>query len=317
MLPGTRGALVLVLAWRGQRPTGMDLHDVAEVVGQAVARARAYEREAATATALQDALLGVDAAVTGVVHAARYQAAEAPMVVGGDWYDLVADGDRVVVTVGDVVGRGLSAATVMGQLRSALRAALLADRDLPKALEVVDRFASVMGDECFATVAIAAIDEAEGTLSYCHAGHPPVLVVSHDGTTAFAEGARSWPIGVTTGRRPALEAGQVPLRPGDLVVLYTDGLVERRDQDIDDGLERLADAAGRRAALPTGMLCDRLLAATSEAGASAGAGRRRRPRGAARRGRWRARATRPSAVRRPPASDRPATTWRRGWRRCP
>jgi serine phosphatase RsbU (regulator of sigma subunit)/anti-sigma regulatory factor (Ser/Thr protein kinase)/GAF domain-containing protein len=267
VIPGGPIHVVVVAGWRPQDDGSSGLGEVADIVTQATLRAGVFDREASTAEALQDALLTTDSHSRDVVFATRYRPAESPMLVGGDWYDLVVDGGRVLVTVGDVVGQGLVAATVMGQLRSALRAALLGTADPITALEVVDRFAGALGPATFATVAVAALEPASDTVTFCYAGHPPLLHIGRDGAVRPEEGGRSWPIGASwPGPRPRT-VGQVRMEPAEAIVLFTDGLFERRHEDLDVGLERLRKAAEDHAALPAAILSDALLAA-SGAGAA-------------------------------------------------
>jgi serine phosphatase RsbU (regulator of sigma subunit) len=180
--------------------------------------------------------------VTGTTEvAARYVPAGGSLAVGGDWYDVVRlDDDRLALLVGDCVGHGLHAATVMGQLRSASRALLLEHHGAAATLEALDRFArTIDGAEC-TTVFCGIVDPRAGTLTYSSAGHPPPLVLGH-GEVSWLGGATGVPLAVPfdSGR----EEATVTLDPTDTLVLYTDGLVERRDDSIDAGLRALADAA--------------------------------------------------------------------------
>jgi anti-sigma regulatory factor (Ser/Thr protein kinase)/CHASE1-domain containing sensor protein len=268
VIPGGPFQAVVVAGWRPQHEEGHSgLADVADIVTQAILRAGVFDREASTAEALQDALLTTDSHSLDVVFATRYRPAESPMLVGGDWYDLVVDGGRVLVTVGDVVGQGLVAATVMGQLRSALRAALLGSADPIGALEVVDRFAEALGPSTFATVAVAALEPETDEVTFCYAGHPPLLHIGRDGAVRQEEGGRSWPIGASwPGPRPRT-IGRVELDPAEAIVLFTDGLFERRHESLDVGLERVRRAAEDHAALPAAILSDALLAASGDSAA--------------------------------------------------
>ena len=215
VIPGGPIHVVVVAGWRPHDDGSSQLGDVADIVTQAILRAGVFDREASTAEALQDALLTTDSHSREVVFATRYRPAESPMLVGGDWYDLVVDDGRVLVTVGDVVGQGLPAATVMGQLRSALRAALLGSADPIAALEVVDRFAGALGPSTFATAAVAALEPASDALTFCYAGHPPLLHIGRDGAVRPEEGGRSWPIGTSwPGPRPRT-VGRVGMEPAE------------------------------------------------------------------------------------------------------
>lgn len=173
--------------------------------------------------------------------AARYIPAVGNLAVGGDWYDVVElDGQRRAVVVGDCVGHGLGAATAMGQLRSAARAMLLEGRTPGEVLEGLDLFSTTLDGAFCATVVCAVIDRATDVVGFARAGHPPPLVVSR-GATRWLDGGLGTPLGVDPGRRRATAEQQ--LAPEDVVLFYSDGLVERRGESLDDGLARLAGIA--------------------------------------------------------------------------
>jgi anti-sigma regulatory factor (Ser/Thr protein kinase) len=202
-------------------------------LGQALHRAHQADQQRETAVALQRAILGPARLPAG--FAVRYEPATRPLEVGGDWYDIVdlPDG-RIGIVVGDCVGHDLGAATVMGQLRSACRALLLQDASPGQALAALDRFASfVPGGEC-ATVFCGILDPGTGQLTYSSAAHPPGIVVPPDGSIVLLDGARSLPLAIHSdaGRT---ETGYV-LPPRSTLLLYTDGLVERRGRAITDGM---------------------------------------------------------------------------------
>lgn len=173
--------------------------------------------------------------------AARYLPAVGNLAVGGDWYDVIDLGrQRRAVVVGDCVGHGLVAATAMGQLRSAARAMLLEGRTPGEVIEGLDLFAATLDGGFCATVVCAVIDRATDIVSYARAGHPPPLVVCADGVTWLDDGLGP-PIAMLAGEhRPTAEA---QLAPDDVIVLYSDGLIERRGESLDVGLGRLADVA--------------------------------------------------------------------------
>ncbi|MER5382762.1 SpoIIE family protein phosphatase [Streptomyces sp. NPDC002688] len=203
---------------------------------------RAHAREREVAVALQDALLPSPHQV-GPHHAAvRYRPATSALNVCGDWYDLVAlTGDRMAVAVGDVVGHGLSAACVMGQLRSALSAASRASSGPARALEVLGLYArSVEGAES-TTAVTACIDWETHVITYSSAGHPPPALLHGDGRVEFLDRATDPPLGARPDHVPRPEAS-IDFAGGDILALYTDGLIERRGEDIDVGLGRLAAA---------------------------------------------------------------------------
>ena len=169
----------------------------------------------------------------------EYRPGVQSLEVGGDWYDAFLLDDHVLaVTVGDVVGRGLHAATAMGQLRSAVRAVSGPGVGPATLLRRLDRFVRQAGVGFMATLAYAEIDLVTGQVRYACAGHLPPLRLTAGGAHEFLWDGRSTPLGIGSGRTEASAA----LDPGDLLVLYTDGLVERRDRSLLDGLEVLATA---------------------------------------------------------------------------
>ena len=187
---------------------------------------------------------------------ARYLPAEARYGIGGDWYDAVLlPGGRILLLVGDVAGHGLKAAITMGQMRTAARA--LAPTHGPAALlDALDQFAGTGPDELSATAAVAVIDPAERTLRYCLAGHPPLLLRDPGGTLAMLGEARGPLIGFGAGDRPEQV---VTFLPGSCLVLFTDGLVERRGETIDAGFARLGTAFTAAATIDPASLCDALI----------------------------------------------------------
>lgn len=196
--------------------------------------------ERAAATLLQESLLPTRLpSAEGWELAARYVAG-AEVGVGGDWYDVFRlPGECIGVVIGDVVGNGLRAAIVMGRLRSALRAYALDHSDPAEVLDKLDRKASHFETDTMATVAYAIIDTATHRMSLAVAGHlPPVVAVPGD-EARFAAVHVGPPIGFNLGIARRTTTFDVP--PGTLIVLYTDGLVERRGEDLDVGLERLRE----------------------------------------------------------------------------
>ncbi|MEU4626478.1 SpoIIE family protein phosphatase [Actinoplanes sp. NPDC023801] len=202
-------------------------------LGQGLRRIDRIDQQRETALALQRAILGPDLLPSG--FAVRYEPATRPLKVGGDWYDTIelADG-RIGIVVGDCVGHGLRAATVMGQLRSACRALLLQDSSPSRTLMALDRFAALLPGAGCATVFCGILDPASGHLTYSSAGHPPAIVGHPDGSTHLLDQGRSRPVAVRPGAdRPDAEY-TVP--PRATLLLYTDGLVERRRQPLSAGI---------------------------------------------------------------------------------
>jgi signal transduction histidine kinase/FixJ family two-component response regulator/PAS domain-containing protein len=232
-----------------------------------VNRALAAEREHHIAIGFQEQLLNLDRSSTAAVIAAVYEPAAEAMRVGGDWYQAtpVADPNKLCVSVGDVVGHGLPAATVMSTLRATTAAAAMTDTDPGAVLSVLQQCATTEPGAHCATVAYAVLDATTRTLRYACAGHPYPLVVLPDGTSRYLEDGRRFPLAAWTKPR-ADPPGQVELPPGALVLLYTDGLVERRGESLDTGFERLAQAAEDCATLPVGAVCDELLRRMAPAG---------------------------------------------------
>ena len=231
------------------------LEDVADRAALALENARLYEYEHQVAHTLQRSMLAGDPphhprCAIGV----HYAPAEATLEVGGDWYDAFFLGeDRVALVVGDVVGRGLEAATTMGQLRSAVRA--LAGTQLGPAgvLENLDAFAERAAEARGATVVYAELDLQSGQLALACAGHPPPVLAVPGRDPEMLWGGRSTPLGAFTIGEPR-DQMEMRLERGSRLLLYTDGLVERRDRSLDDGFARLAAAFEGAHEVPVGEL---------------------------------------------------------------
>jgi anti-sigma regulatory factor (Ser/Thr protein kinase)/anti-anti-sigma regulatory factor len=183
--------------------------------------------------------------------AARYLVAGHEQAAGGDWFDAIplADG-TVALIVGDVVGHGVAASAAMGQLRAVLAELLAAEKDLEHVLKRADAFAARMPALRAATLVLAVLDPADGEVRYTTCGHPPPLVIGTEGTARYLEGTGTGPLG--TGTAPVLAADR--LASGELLLLYSDGLIERPDQTMAEGMAELAavaaDAAGTLGADP-------------------------------------------------------------------
>jgi hypothetical protein len=212
------------------------------------------------ALSLQEAMLSAPGPAGRHRAAVRYRPAIGTLNVCGDWYDLVdLPGDRIAVAVGDVVGHGLPAAGVMGKLRSALSAASRAVDGPARALEVLGLYARSVDGAENTTVADTFIDWDTHTITYSRAGHPPPALLQPGGTVEFLDQATDPPLGARPEHAPRLQATE-PFTEGGVLVLYTDGLIERRCEDIDTGLARLAGSLARHQAADPEALADALLA---------------------------------------------------------
>ncbi|HST38541.1 MAG TPA: SpoIIE family protein phosphatase [Conexibacter sp.] len=207
---------------------------------------RGREEEAEVAHVLQRSMLASQPLTDARLRVGTaYRPAIESLEVGGDWHDAFAiDAHRVGVVVGDVVGRGIGAATVMGQLRSATRALALAGLDGPAAVvTALDRFAVGLPQALMATLVYAEIEPASGAVRLLSAGHPPPLLLA-PGRDPIVIGSGRWlPLGVARAGELPVEA-RLTLAPGAQLVLYSDGLVERRGESFDRGVERLAGVLG-------------------------------------------------------------------------
>ncbi len=212
-------------------------------LGQALHRIRQADEQRATVIAVQRAFLSPAQLPPG--FAARYEPAAPPLEIGGDWYDVVELPDgRIGLVVGDCVGHTLDSAITMGQLRSACRALLLQDISPAQMLSAMDRFAAVTPGGMSSTVFCGVLDPRTGELVYSSAGHPPPVVAQPDGEIRLLDEGRSPALAVQPGRPGQPGAGRRDarwlLRPRATLLLYTDGLVERRRARLDAGIDRAA-----------------------------------------------------------------------------
>jgi serine phosphatase RsbU (regulator of sigma subunit) len=254
---GARAALSLDNAPRPPAPTRHRSTDEL--------RSRQYTREHAAALALQRNLLPRSLAGGEAVElASRYVPSDMHAGVGGDWFDAIPlDGGRVALVVGDVTGHGINAAATMGRLRTAVRTLayldLPPDRVLARLDELVVRQAAEDGtsyDITGATCVYAVYDAASRRCTVAAAGHPPPAIVEPGGGVSFPRPPEGTPIGLGLGAYRPLT---LDLAEGSLIALYTDGLIETRESDIESGIGRLGSAlshAGRsHAALPLDDFC--------------------------------------------------------------
>ena len=232
---------------------------VGQQAGLALDRAHLYEHSADVARELQHSLLAVEPPDDRrFAVATAYRPGVELLEVGGDWYDLFLSTPEVLsVVVGDVVGRGLGAASAMGQLRSAVRAVAGTDVGPGGLLSRLDRFVEQVESAAMATVAYAELDLETGRLRYACAGHPPPLLLPVDGPARLLWEGRSTPLG-SFGRPEHRADADLQLGRGDRLLLCTDGLFERRDRDLDVGLELLTEVAAGLRSVPLTTAVDEL-----------------------------------------------------------
>jgi PAS domain S-box-containing protein len=237
--------------------------------GLALERARLHEETRDVAHTLQRSLLaGAPPRDSRFEVATLYHPAVEHLEVGGDWHDAFRlSGGRVGIVVGDVVGRGLVAASAMGQLRSAVRALAGAGLEPAAVLAHLDTFVDQVEAAWYATVAYAEVDPDTGSVTFASAGHLPPVIFERERAARLFMGGRSTPLGVTVPGSARSQAAFV-LEPGAGFLLYTDGLVERRTEAIDVGLERLLEAMRANADATPAQLVQALPAALLERGAA-------------------------------------------------
>ena len=264
-----RGAIIgVVVLYRlaGSRPfASSDLSLARDLVSRAavsIDNARLYTRERATALALQRGLLPRKIpAVAGLDLAHRYVPAQTAAEVGGDWFDVIPlPHDRCALIVGDVTGHDIRAASLMGQLRTATRT--LATLDLTPA-EVLTRLdlitADLTDDETGATCIYAVHDVAAGGWDISRAGHPLPAVLRIDGSSRFLDMPPGVPLGTGLADKPRYQTARFEVPSRSVLVLYTDGLIERPAADLDTGMAGLASALRAVCTMPLSEACDTLL----------------------------------------------------------
>ncbi|MGY1633509.1 SpoIIE family protein phosphatase [Geodermatophilus sp. SYSU D01186] len=231
---------------------------LADLMAPALHRARLYEEEREAAHQLQQSLLPVvPDELPGAEFAGCYRPADQHHDIGGDWYEaFLLPGGRIGFAVGDVVGHDLRAAAAMGQLHAALSALAAAPHDGPATvLDALDRASSTIPGAGLTTIGYGEYDPATCRLRYACAGHPPPLLVT-DHHARFLTGGRSRPLGAADEPRPE---ATVDVPPGSMLLWYSDGLVERRDADLDTGLSRLTSIASRLDGAHPRTWCDAVM----------------------------------------------------------
>ncbi|WP_189857201.1 PP2C family protein-serine/threonine phosphatase [Streptomyces poonensis] len=235
---------VLTLSPSGERWDPDDaimLIELARRASIAIENAKRFEHNRDIAETLQRALLTDLPTTPGLRLAARYLPATRGMNVGGDWYDAFRQPDGSLITVmGDVTGHGLHAAVMMSQLRTALRAYAVDGGTPGRLLTQLHTFLHHLQPDLYATAVIARFHPEEPTLTWAAAGHPPPVLRTPDGRVRTLDAKPGAMLGIPL--RQEIGDHTVPLPPGSTLALYTDGLVERRAQGIDPGIQRLASA---------------------------------------------------------------------------
>ncbi|MDQ0772517.1 PAS domain-containing protein/anti-sigma regulatory factor (Ser/Thr protein kinase) [Streptomyces aurantiacus] len=261
---GGRMAGVCLIGWDTPHDFGPDertlLTASAGLAGQALMRARAFDAEHELVGMLQRTLLPRRLPpLAGAEAVARYLPTTAGLEVGGDWYDVIPlPDDHVALVIGDVQGHNAQAATLMGQMRTALRAYAVEGHPPDVVVSRANRLLMGMETGLFATCCYVDVDMAEGTAWCVRAGHLPPVLRRPDGTTDILVTEGGPPLGVIT--QADFPMSPLPLQPGTVVALTTDGLVESAELDLEDGLRRLAGQLAAADPAHLGLVADALLA---------------------------------------------------------
>jgi PAS domain S-box-containing protein len=242
---GPIGALGFGYSFSGRQYTDDDIPvalELARRVGPAVENARRFEDTREVIEVLQRTLLPAALPdLPGISVTGRYLPGAAGLRIGGDWYDaLVLRDGRLFLAIGDVVGHGVRAASSMGRLRNALEIYAVAQQSPAAMLDNLNRHFSGLPDADMATVGVLVYEPASGVVQFATAGHPPPLVREADGSVHYLDPPRGMP--VCASPRAQYEQTEVVLEAGTTLLLYTDGLIERRQESLDVGLDRLAAA---------------------------------------------------------------------------
>ncbi|GAA3839571.1 SpoIIE family protein phosphatase [Streptomyces phyllanthi] len=260
---GSRMAGACLIGWDAPHDFGPDeralLTASAGLAGQALMRAHAFDAEHELVGMLQRTLLPRRLpTLPGAVAVARYLPTTAGLEVGGDWYDVIPLPDHhVALVIGDVQGHNAGAATLMGQMRTALRAYAVEGHPPDVVVSHANRLLMDMETDLFTTCCYVDVDMEEGTAWCVRAGHLPPVLRHPDGTTEIAESESGPPLGVIT--QAEFPMSPLRLRPGTVLALTTDGLVESSDTDIEDGLDRLAGDLAAADPAHLGPVADALL----------------------------------------------------------
>ncbi|AYL39330.1 PAS sensor protein [Streptomyces fungicidicus] len=260
---GNRMVGACLIGWDTPHDFGPDeralLTAAAGLAGQALMRARAFDAEHELVGMLQRQLLPRRLPrLPGAIAVARYLPSTAGLELGGDWYDVIPLPDNhVALVIGDVQGHSAGAATLMGQLRTALRAYAVEGHPPDVVVSHANRLLMDMETDLFATCCYVDVDLEQGSAWCVRAGHLPPVLRHPDGSTEIAEAEGGPPLGVV--RQSDFPMSPLGLRRGTLVALTTDGLVESPESDIDEGLERFAGQLSAADPTPLGPVADALL----------------------------------------------------------
>ncbi|MET7654568.1 SpoIIE family protein phosphatase [Streptomyces sp. NPDC005486] len=264
----TRAVLGALTLGRAKQPgdfATVDLpliEDIARRAGLALDNARLYQRQRKVAETMQNHLLPQMPRVPGLQMTVRYLPAPDASQVGGDWYDAFSLSDgATALAIGDVVGHDLEAAAGMAQVRNMLRAYAWALQEPPsRIVERLDEAVMHITDVAMATMLLARVEESDAgrwKLSWTNAGHPPPLLISHDGLADYLTEGHGILLG-TGARKPRTDASAL-LPPGSTLLLYTDGLIEEPGHTLDEGLHQLRRHAAALAHRPLASFTDQLL----------------------------------------------------------
>jgi hypothetical protein len=257
---------VLLLLWTDPQPLNVPqrayISAVSTMVSQALVRAQMYRDEYARSAILQAAVLpSTPADTSGLDVGVFYAPADRAQGLGGDWYDIMAlPNGRTYLAIGDIVGHGLPAVEDMAQLRSAGRAFAHQGQSPAGLMADLNRFTADVGQGEFATMVAAIFDHDSNLLSYCSAGHPPLLLRRGDSDEVIRLSGASGPV-LGPFEDSAYTEGTVQVRPGDVLVMYTDGLVEHQGHTVQAGityLEQVISACPPEALLDCEALADRV-----------------------------------------------------------
>ncbi|MFD8004838.1 SpoIIE family protein phosphatase [Streptomyces mirabilis] len=231
----------------------------AALVGQALKRARAHDAEQELATMLQRSLLPRRLPeLPGGTAVARYLPAKRGLQVGGDWYDVIAlSEDRVALVIGDVQGHSAGAATIMGQMRTAIRAYAVEGHPPDVVVSHANRLLVGMETDLFATCCYAELDMEEGNALFVRAGHLAPLLRHPDGRTEEVQIEGGLPLGILADAEFPMTT--CALAPGTVIVMVTDGLVEAVDLPLDEGMDRTRTALAAADPADPGEMADELL----------------------------------------------------------